>query len=121
MGKRTKEYPEKLITAFLTEVKAIDVQRSAGISRTKYYALKRDPDFMQAVTDRRTEIIQAAVYQMERNLAKNIGILQAIIDDTETAPQVRVNAINLYMSQLDRWKMQTEILERLQRLENDVL
>lgn len=119
--KKQKDYPEKLITAFLTEVKAIDVQRAAGISSTKYYTLKADPDFMRIITERRTGIVQAAVRQMESNLGKNVGILQAIIDDTETAPQVRVNALNLYMNQLNQWKMTTEILERLQRLENGEL
>ena len=114
-----KEYPEKLIMAFVTEIKAIEIQRAAGISDTKYYRLKRDPVFMQAVTERRTEIVQAAVGQMEKSLGKNVGILQAIIDNPETAPQVRVNALNLFFNQLSQWKTTTEILERLQELEHD--
>ncbi len=118
---KEKHYPERLIMAFVTEIKAIEIQRAAGISDTKYYALKRDPAFMQAVTARRTEIVQAAVGQMEKSLEKNIGILQAIIDNPETAPQIRVNALNLFFNQLSQWKTTTEILERLQQLEQDAL
>ena len=106
--------------AFLTEVKAIDIQRTAGISNTKYYALKKDPEFMQAVTDRRTDVYRSAVCQMEKSLEKNVGILQAIIDDPETAPQIRINALNLFNNQLNQMKTTTEILERLQRIEEDM-
>ena len=112
-----KEYPEKLIAAFLTEVRPIDVQRTAGISNTKYYALKRDPEFMRAVSDRRTEIIQTAVRRMENNIVKNADTLQEIIDDKSISPQIRINALRLYGEQLGQWKMSTDILERLQRIE----
>ena len=115
---KRKEYPEKLITAFLTEVRPIDVQRAAGISNTKYYALKRDPEFMKAVTDRRTEIIQSAVKRMESNFVKNADTLQAIIDDKEVSPQVRINALRLYGEQFGQWKMTTDILEDIQRIKS---
>ena len=114
---KKKEYPEKLITAFLTEVRPIDVQRAAGISNTKYYALKQDPDFQRAVTERRSEIIQTAVKRMENNLVKNADTLQAIIDDQKISPQIRINALRLYGEQFGQWKMTTEILERIQRIE----
>ncbi len=113
---KRKEYPEKLITAFLTEVRPIDVQRAAGISNTKYYALKRDSEFMQAVADRRSEIIQSAVKRMENNFVKNADTLQAIIDDTEVSPQVRINALRLYGEQFGQWKMTSDILEDIRRI-----
>lgn len=116
MTKR-KEYPEKLISAFLTEARPVDIQRAAGISNTKYYSLRADPEFMQAVTERRSEIVQSAVKRMENNLVKNVDTLQKIIDDSEISPQVRINALNLYLSQLGQWKMTTDILERLQKIE----
>lgn len=114
---KRKEYPEKLITAFLTEVRPIDIQRAAGISNTKYYALKRDPEFMQAVSNRRTEIVQTAVKHMENSFVKNADTLQAIIDDPEVSPQIRVNALRLYGEQFGQWKMTTDILERIEKIE----
>ena len=113
-----KCYPEKLISAFLTEVRPIDIQRAAGIGNTKYYALKRDPEFQRVLTERRTEIIQTAVKNMENNFVKNADTLQAIIDDKEIAPQVRINALRLYGEQFGQWKMTTDILERIERIEN---
>lgn len=117
MKEQKKTYPEKLIAAFLTEIRPIDIQRAAGIGNTKYYALKRDPDFQQVLTERRTEIIQTAVKRMENNFVKNADTLQAIIDDPEVSPQIRVNALRLYGEQFGQWKMTTDILERIQRIE----
>ena len=118
---RQKDYPEKLITAFLTEARPVDIQRTAKISNTKYYALKADPEFQRIITERRTEIVQSAVKQMEKSLEKNVGILQGIIENEKTAPQVRVNALALYHNQLSQWKMTTEILERIQRIESGII
>ena len=113
-----KDYPEKLITAFISETRPIDIQRAAGIGNTKYYALKRDPEFQRVLTERRTEIIQTAVKRMENNFVKNADTLQAIIDDKEVSPQIRVNALRLYGEQFGQWKMTTDILERIERIES---
>ena len=113
---KQKEYPEKLINAFLSEARPVDIQRVAGISNTKYYALKNDPDFQMILTDRRSEIIKAAVRRMERSFGKNADTLQAIIDDKDVSPQVRINALRLYGEQFGQWKMTTDILEDIQRI-----
>ena len=113
-----KEYPESLITAFLTSYKPVDVMRSAGISKSKYYSLKADPDFQRVLTERRTEIVKSAVLKMESYLTEDVERLQEIIRDPETKDQIKVNAIQLLMSQLGQWKNTTEILERLQALED---
>ena len=55
---------------------------------------------------------------METNFLKNADTLQAIIDDKEVSAQVRINALRLYGEQFGQWKMTTDILERIQRIEN---
>lgn len=113
-----KEYPESWIIAFMRFYKPIDIQREAGISRSKYYKLKDDKDFMRAVTVRRKDIIAEAVMKMESYLSQDVETLQGIIESDETSPQVKINAINTLMSQLSQWKDNTELLERIQALED---
>lgn len=113
-----KEYPESLITAFLTSYKPAEIMKLTGISKTKYYRLKRDPDFQRILTQRRTEIIREAVLKMESYLSEDVEILQGIIRKEDTSDQVKINGINLLMSQLNQWKTTSEILERLQALED---
>ena len=113
-----KEYPESLITAFLTSFKATEIMKVTGISKTKYYRLKNDPDFQKILTDRRSELIREAVLKMESYLSEDVEILQGIIRDQNTKDQVKVNAIQLLMSQLGQWKQITELIARIEALED---
>ena len=113
-----KEYPESLITAFLTSFKPAEIMKVTGISKSKYYRLKKDRDFQKILTERRTELVKSAVMKMESYLNEDVEILQSIIRKDDTSDQVKINGINLLMSQLNTWKQTTEILDRLQALED---
>ena len=113
-----KQYPEELITAFLTSCKPAEIMKLTGISKTKFYRLKRDKIFQKILTERRTELVKTAVLKMESYLNEDVEILQKIIRKEDISDQVRINGINLVMSQLATWKQTTDILERLQALED---
>ena len=113
-----KEYEEHIIAAFLSNWKPKEIQAAAGISKSKYYKLKNDSDFQRILTERRSEIIKEAVWRMEGYLNEDIEILQQIIRDEKNSPQIRINGINLMLSQLNQWKQTSEILDRLQKLED---
>lgn len=113
-----ENYPENIIVAFLAHWKPKEIQEAAEISKSKYYKLKNDSNFQRILTERRSEIIRSAVLQMESYLDEDIRILQSIITDSKTSPQVKINGINLLMTQLNNWRQTTEILDRLQRLED---
>lgn len=115
---KMKEYPETLITAFLMSYKPADIIKDTGISKSKYYRLREDPDFQRILTKRRTQIVKSAVLKMESYLNEDVERLQEIIRKDDTSDQVKVNAINLLMSQLSQWKNTTDILERLEALED---
>ena len=55
---------------------------------------------------------------MESYLTEHVEILQSIIRKEDTSDQVKINGINLLMSQLNQWKTTREILDRLQALED---
>jgi hypothetical protein len=113
-----REYPEKYITAFMTSSRRSEILKSANIGKDKYYTLKNDADFMKIVNDRRSEIIKDAVLKMESYLGENVDILQDIIRNPDTKDQVKVNALKLFSDQLGQWKNTSDILERLQHLED---
>lgn len=115
---KMKEYPESLITAFLMSYKPADIIKDTGISKSKYYRLREDPEFQRILTKRRTQIVKSAVLKMESYLNEDVERLQEIIRKDDTSDQVKVNAINLLMSQLSQWKNTTDILERLEALED---
>ena len=112
-----KIYEEKDINAFLTSTKAVTIMKTAKIGKTRYYRLKNDPEFQRIVTQRRNDIVKEAVLRMESFLTEDVETLQEIIRNPETKDQVKVNAIQVMLSQLGQWKTYTEIMERLERLE----
>ena len=103
---------------FLTSFKPAEIMKVTGISKSKYYRLKKDRDFQKILTERRTELVKSAVMKMESYLTEDVEILQSIIRKEDTSDQVKINGINLLMSQLNTWKQTTEILDRLQALED---
>ena len=115
-----KIYEEKDINAFLTSTKAVTIMKTAKIGKTRYYRLKNDPDFQRIVTQRRNDIVKEAVLRMESFLTEDVETLQEIIRNPETKDQVRINAINLLMTQLASWRTATDIESRLLALEERV-
>lgn len=118
MKKTKKNYDESLINAFLSSYKPSVIQKKAGISKTKYYSLIRDPEFMAVVNERRDLLVKEAVMKMEGYFNKNVETLQEIIDDPETKGQTRVQALHLFMNQLAGWKGITDFMKRVEALES---
>ena len=116
----SKKYDERLINAFCQATKRDEIMKLAQIGKIRYYNLRADPDFMKAVNTRRADICREAVLRMEGYLSEDVDRLQEIIRNPETSAQVRVNAINLLMTQLANWRTATDIEARLLALEEQV-
>ena len=116
MAKR-KQYDERIISAFLTNYRMTDIVRETGLSKNTAYKYKRDPEFQKVIQERKTAILQTAVNRMSSYMVKNVETLQAIAEDPEVNPAVRVSAINTIMTQLRGWLTTTELSERLTALE----
>lgn len=112
-----KSYNERWINAFVTGIKRDEVMQMAGIGKVRYYSLKNDPEFMRIVNERRGDIVRGAVMKMESYLSEDIERLQGIIRDEEVKPQVRINGIQLLLTQFNNYKMLTDIQKRIENLE----
>ena len=113
-----KEFDERYIAAFLNNYRMTDIMREAGISKTKAYKLRNDPEFMEAVRQRKEAILKAAVNKMTATLTGDVETLQKIIDDPETSPQIKINALQVKWNQMREWITTTDIIKRLDALEN---
>ena len=113
-----KEYDERYIAAFLHNYRMVDVMRELGCSKAKAYRIKSDPEFMEVVRQRKEAILKTVVNQMTTTLTGDAATLQAIIDDPNTAPQIKINAIQTKWNQLREWVTTTDIIKRLDALEN---
>ena len=108
---------ERIIAAFLNNFRMVDVIRESKLSKKTAYKIRNDPDFQKVLRSRKDDIIKTAVNKMQGYLVKDVEILQGIIEDEETAPQTKVNAIKVLLDQLKDWTNTTELVERLVILE----
>lgn len=111
-------HDERIIIAFLNNYRMIDVMNETGLSKKTVYRIRSDPEFQRIVRERKTAIIETAVNKMQSYLTKDVEILQKIIEDPKTSPQVKINAIQTLMSQLREWTTTADIMKQLQELQN---
>lgn len=114
---RKKTYSETVISAFLKHDKLTDIAREIGVTPQTAAKYRDDPDLQEILSDRRLQFVKAAVSKMQGFMTEGVEILQNIIRDSETSPQTRVNAIQIMFNQCKVWTETTDILERLQTLE----
>ena len=111
-----KEYNEKLIEAFLTEYKVIDIVRITGLSKTTIYKYKNDPAFQAVLTERRSAMVSSAVDRMTQYMNENVEALQSVIRDPETSAQTKVNAIQVMLNhQLEDYHRRKKEAEQARR------
>ena len=108
---------ERVIGAFLNNYRMVDVIRETGLSRKTVYKIRNDPSFQKLIQERKDAILKAAVNKMQGYLTRDVEILQTIIEDPNTSAQTKVNAIQTLMSQLRDWTTTTDIITRLNALQ----
>ena len=117
---RAKNYAEdeRVISAFLNNFRMVDVIRETGLSKKTCYKIRNDPEFQKVIRERKEAILKTAVNKMQGYLTKDVEILQGIIEDPETSAQTKVNAIQTLMNQLRDWTTTTDIMKKLEALQD---
>lgn len=116
---KTKNYTEdeRVIGAFLNNFRMVDIMRETGLSKNTVYKIRNDPEFQKVIRERKEAILKAAVNKMQGYLTKDVEILQKIIEDPETTAQVKINGIQTLMNQLRDWTTTTDIMKKLEALQ----
>lgn len=112
-----KNFDEKTISAFLNHYKMVDIIKESGLSKNTCYKLRADPNFQQVLRERKDAMVKASLERMRSYLLRDIEELQAVIENSEASPQVRVNAIQIMLSQFRDWLTTNDLLERVEMLE----
>lgn len=115
---RKKTYSETVISAFLKYDKLADIAREIGVTPQTAAKYRSDPGLQELLSERRMQYVKAAVTEMQGFMTEGVKILQNIIRDSKTSPQTKVNAIQVMFNQCKVWTESTDILERLEALED---
>ena len=114
---RKRIFTEDLIAAFLEYDKISDIMRATGLSRNTVTRYRDDPQFQDILNQRRVQIIRRSVQKMQQSLTDCVNVLNRIINDGDISPQIRVNAIQIMMSQCKSWTETADLAERVEALE----
>ena len=114
---RKRVFTEDLIAAFLEYDKISDIMRVTGFSRNTVTRYRDDPQFQDILNQRRVQIIRRSVQKMQQSLANCVNVLNRIINNDDISPQIRVNAIQIMMSQCKSWTETADLAERVDALE----
>lgn len=109
---------ERVISAFLTNFRMVDVMKETGLSKKTCYKIRNDPKFQQVIRERKEAILKTAVNKMQSYMLSDAEALQKIIEDPETPRQVRINAINTKWTHMKEWTTTTDIMKKLEDLQN---
>ena len=114
---RKRVFTEDVISAFLEHDKISDVMRTTGLSRNTVTRYRDDPQLQDILNQRRVQIIRRSVQKMQQSLTDCVNVLNRIISNDKISPQIRVNAIQVMMSQCKSWTETVDLVERVEALE----
>ena len=107
----------RFLQCLLTESTVMKAAQKAGISRSTAYKYLNDPKFKSCLDSARGECIHDTIRFLQGNFAKCSEELMKIVDNPETADQVRINAINSVFANGKALIDNYEIEERLKQIE----
>lgn len=114
-----KNISEKTIEAFLFNDRIVDICKASGLGKDTVRKYMKDADFQKILNDRRLEFVNNAKNKMQANLDHCIDELLSIINDKEIAPQIKINAIQLFMNQCNRWTESIDVLAKIKEFEEE--
>ena len=117
--KKSEDFDETLITAFLTNYRNVDIAKACNIHPNTVSKYRNDPAFQAVLNERRTAIVEATVEKMRSSLDHAVDILLEIIDDPESPKQVKINAIQLLFNQFSGLSVNVDLSKRLEALQRD--
>lgn len=90
------------------------------ISETQLYARLRNPEFKSRYDEARRELLERNTAALQGHLAGAIEVMGEICQNTDTAPQVRLNAADAIIRNSLKLTEQNDILTRLGELEKQL-
>ena len=115
-----KPKDEHILSALLSCGSIAEAEKISGVSRTTIYNRLADETFKSEYDRRRTLVLNEACNSLQATLTKAVDTIREIMEDTETAPQGRLNASALILQNCLKDTEQAEIISRIEKLEKSI-
>lgn len=115
-----KAKDENILSALLSCGSVAEASKISGVSRPVIYKRLADETFRAEYDRRRSLILNEACNSLQATLTKAVDTIRGIMEDTNTAPQVRLNASALILQNCLKYTEQADIISRLEELEKSM-
>lgn len=107
----------KFLCELLTSGNKTEAMNKAGISRATAYKYMKEPEFIEELQKRKTEMLNDVCLKMQINIQIATDELVNIIKKSDVSDQVKINAIDCLFRNTKSITDQVDILGRIQKLE----
>lgn len=108
---------EDVLAALVAYGSPTAAAKALGCSTQPIYSRLKDQTFKAEFDRRRNHNMSAACSALQAALLDAVESARAILNDAENAPQIRLNAANMLLSNALRYTEQHDILQRIEALE----
>lgn len=108
----------KFLACLLENSSTSKAIKAAGISSATAYKWMKDEAFRRELERKKAEMLTSVSGYLQSSLAACCERLMEIVNDSETSAQVKINAISLIFQNARSFTEQTEIMERMRRIED---
>ena len=114
------ERDELILSALISNPTTRAAATACNMSETQIYERLRDPKFRARYDSARLELLQDTTATLQKSLCGAVEEMRFISMDRETPAQTRLNACTALIRSSIRLTEQTEVLQRLAKLENTI-
>ncbi len=115
MKEKTKDL---IIAGLLANTTVRATSQAIGVAESTIYRYLNDEQFKKEYESKRRDMLVDNCHKLQANMGKAINELVEIIDSKDTAPQIRLNAIDTLLRHTYKQTEIVDILTRLEALEN---
>ena len=111
---------EILISTLLNEGTIQATANKLKCSPVTVYNHMNEAGFKDDFNKAKRDILEATCNKLTSNLLAGVETVAEIMNNTDNSPQIRLNAVGLLFNTCIRLTEQTEVLQRIEKLERSV-
>lgn len=118
MDNKLSDKQLKFIDVYFQEQSINDVCKKLKITRATYYNYLKDDAIKQEISNKRYNLLSTTTNYLQNSLNECSKILMDIIKSEDTAPQIKINAINSIFNNCNKLTEQIDLIDKVNMLED---
>ena len=111
---------EQIIAGLLVNGTVTATAEQLGMSRVGIYKAMQEEGFQEAYSKAKQHLLQEVCNNLVSTLLEAVDVTKSIMNNTDNSPQIRLNASQILFNTCIRLTEQTEVLQRIEKLERSV-